>query len=98
MINELDDQRMNLVIHVNRTLWLTGTSNGPVRVRTRSERVLKILWAPDQEPDQWSGSSSALNLGPDHGPVQQGSGSNHGSEPNLTIPNQHLGNEPEPIS
>ena len=88
MINELDDQQMNLVIHVNRTLWLTGASNGPVRVRTRSERVLKILWAPDREPDRWSGSSSALNLGPDHGPVQQGSGSNHGSELNLTIPKE----------
>ena len=86
MINELNDQQMNLVIHVNRTLWLMGASNGLVWVRTRSEWVLKILWALDREPDQWSGSSSALNLGPVHGPVQLGSGSNHGFELNLTIP------------
>ena len=63
-----------------------GASSGPVWVRTRSERVLKILLAPDREPDHRSGSSSALNLGPNHGQVQLGSGSNHGSELNLTIP------------
>ena len=81
--------------------WLTGASNGPVRVRTRSERVLKILLAPDREPDHRSGSSPAPNLGPDHGQVRLGSGSNHGSELNLTIPsvanvvgrNYHVSND-----
>jgi hypothetical protein len=43
--------------------------------------------APDLEPDRWSGSSPGLNLGPDHGQVRLGSGSNQGSELNLTIPN-----------
>ena len=33
-----------------------------------------------------SGSPPALNLGPDHGQVRQGSGSNQGSEQNLTTP------------
>jgi hypothetical protein len=42
--------------------------------------------APDLEPDHRSGSSPAPNLGPDHGQVRHGSGSNHGSELNLTIP------------
>jgi hypothetical protein len=43
--------------------------------------------APDLKPDHRSGSSLSLNLGPDHGQVRLGSGSNHGSELNLTIPN-----------
>jgi hypothetical protein len=66
--------------------WLTGAPSGPVRVRTRSERVLKTLLTPDLEPDHWSGPSPAPNLGPNRGQVLLGSGSNHGSEPNLTIP------------
>ena len=66
--------------------WLTGASTGPVRVRTRSEQVLQIMLTPNLEPDQRSGSPPALNLGPDHGQVRQGSGSNQGSEPNLSTP------------
>ena len=66
--------------------WLTGALSSPVWVWTCSEQVLKILLAPDQEPDWWSSSSSALNLGLDHGPVQLGSGLNHGFKLNLTIP------------
>ena len=66
--------------------WLTGASNGPVRVRTRSERVLQIMSTPNLEPDRRSGSPPVLNLEPDHGQVRQGSGSNQGSEPNLTTP------------
>jgi len=42
--------------------------------------------ALDLEPDHQSSSSLSLNLGPDHGQVRLGSGSNHGSELNLTIP------------
>jgi Protein tyrosine and serine/threonine kinase len=44
------------------------------------------LSTPDLEPDHRSGPSPAPNLGPNHGQVLLGSGSNHGSEPNLTIP------------
>jgi hypothetical protein len=44
------------------------------------------LLAPDRKPDHWSGSPPGPNLELDHGQVRLGSGSNHGSEPNLTIP------------
>jgi hypothetical protein len=39
------------------------------------------------EPDFRSGSRLALNLDPNHGSVLIGSGSNHGSEPDLSITN-----------
>ena len=42
--------------------------------------------APNREPDHRSGSSTGPNPEPDHGQVRLGSGSNQGSEPNLTIP------------
>ena len=46
----------------------------------------KTLGPLNQEPDHRSGSSQAPNLGPDHGQVQLGSGSNQGSELNLSNP------------
>ena len=46
----------------------------------------KTLGPLNREPDRWSGSPKGMNLGPNHGQVQLGSGSNQGSEPNLTIP------------
>jgi hypothetical protein len=63
-----------------------GAPNGLVQVRTRSERVLKIMSTLNLELDHRSDSSPAPNLGLDHGQVLQGSGSNHSSKLNLTIP------------
>jgi hypothetical protein len=51
----------------------------------------KILSSLNLEPDRRSGSFPAPNLGPDHGQVREGSGSNHGSEPNLTNPRAAVG-------
>jgi hypothetical protein len=65
--------------------WLTGASFGSGFGPVQNPFGHNPL-APDLEPDHRSGSSLSLNLGPDHGQVRLGSGSNHGSELNLTIP------------
>jgi hypothetical protein len=65
---------------------MVGACSGPIR----SEPVLngfgKFPPSLNLEPDRRSGSIKAPNLGPDHGPVRPSSGSNQGSEPNLSIP------------
>jgi hypothetical protein len=67
-----------------------GACSGPVWVRTRLEQVLKMLATLNLELDHRSGSSQGTNLEPNYGQVWLGSGSNQGSEPNLTIPNATL--------
>jgi hypothetical protein len=65
---------------------LTGTCFGPVRSE-RGPNVFENFPAPlNLELDHRSGSAQAPNFELNHGPVRVGSGSNHGSEPNLTIP------------
>jgi hypothetical protein len=76
--------------------WLTGASFGSGFGPVQNPFGHNPL-ALDLEPDHRSGSSLSLNLGPDHGQVRLGSGSNHGSELNLTIPTAHQVHAPELI-
>ncbi len=75
---------------------LTWSGRALVSVWFRSRPVLngfsKLLVTLDREPDRRSGSPQGMNLRPDHGQVQTRpwSGSDHGSELNLTIP-KHAG-------
>jgi hypothetical protein len=71
--------------HVNRPRTM-GACSGLVR----SEPVLNRFYITpgplNREPNHWSGSQIMVNLGLNHSSVRLGSGSNQGSEPNLTIP------------
>jgi hypothetical protein len=73
--------------HVNQNGGLNiGACLGLVQSKCIQNAFKKTLGPLDQEPDQWSGSPQGMNLGLNHGQVWLGSGSNQGSEPNLTIP------------
>jgi len=63
-----------------------GACSCPVRSEPVQNQFRKFMAPPNLELDHRSGFSPGMNLGPVHGPVQLGSGSNHGSELNLTIP------------
>ena len=71
------------------TIWPdTGTSAclGPVRSEPVRNGFSNMMTPLNLEPDRRSGSAQGMNLEPNHGPVRLGSGSDHGSEPNLTTP------------
>ena len=73
------------------TIWPdTGTSAclGPVRSEPVRNGFSNMMTPLNLEPDRRSGSAQGMNLEPNHGPVRLGSGSDHGSEPNLTTPIQ----------
>jgi hypothetical protein len=63
-----------------------GACSGPVRSECIQNAFKKTPGPLDREPDHRSGSPQGINLGLNHGQVRLGSGSNQGSEPNLTIP------------
>jgi hypothetical protein len=62
---------------------------GSVRVKPGSDRFRPIVHPLNLDPDLRFGSGNSLNLGPNLGPVQAGSGSNHGSEPDSGITTHH---------
>ena len=71
------------------TIWPdTGTSAclGPVWSEPVRNGFSNMMTPPNLEPDRRSGSAQGTNLELNHGPVRLGSGSDHGSEPNLTTP------------
>ena len=90
--------------HVNEdnTARTMGACSGPVRSEPVQNPFNKNPGPPNREPDHRSGSSQTLNLGPNHGQVRLGSGSNHGSELNLSISNTEalvkIGNFNEGVS
>jgi len=51
----------------------------------RARNHMLILRFQHAEPDHRSSSAYTPNVEPDHGPVQEKSGSNRGSEPNFRI-------------
>ena len=69
----------------NYTARTMGACPGPVRSKLVQNPFNKNPGPPNREPDHRSGSSQIPNLGLNHGQVRLGSGSNHGSEPNLSI-------------
>ena len=62
-----------------------GTCSGLVQSEPIQNPFNKNPGPLNREPDHRSGSSQILNLELNHGQVRLGSGSNHGSEPNLSI-------------
>src|SRR5271168_3500737 len=58
---------------------------GSVRVKPGSDRFRPIVHPLNLDPDLRFGSGNSLNLGLNLGPVQAGSGSNRGSEPDRGI-------------
>ncbi len=69
---------------VSKKAWNWVLTLGWFGVQTSSECHNPL--APNFELDHQSGSSLGMNLGLDHSQVWPGSGSNQGSEPNLTTP------------
>ena len=63
-----------------------GAYSGPVRSEPVQNPFDKNPGPLNRGPDHRSGSFQSMNLGPNHGQVQLGSGSNQGSEPNRTNP------------
>src|SRR6202522_3966487 len=58
---------------------------GSVRVKPGSDRFRPIVHPLNLDPDLRFSSGNSLNLGLNLGPVQAGSGSNRGSEPDRGI-------------
>src|ERR1700678_3015610 len=58
---------------------------GLVWVKPGSDRFRPIVHPLNLDPDPRFGSGNSLNLGPNLGPVQAGSGSNRSSEPDRGI-------------
>ena len=71
-------------LHTNYYL-LSAAQRGSVRVEPGSDRFRPIVHPLNLDPDLRFGSGNSLNLGPNLGPVQAGSGSNRGSESNHGI-------------
>jgi hypothetical protein len=67
-----------------------GACPGPVWFEPVQNPFNKTPGPLNREPDHQSGSSQGTNIEPNHSQVRLGSGSNQGSEPNLTIPNLHF--------
>src|ERR1700678_738004 len=93
--------RYGTVTHINHpyTRICTVTVNSPspkkkeglVRVKPGSDRFRPIVHPLNLDLDLRFGSGNSLNLGPNLGPVQAGSGSNRGSEPDRGITSYHSG-------
>src|ERR1700678_850224 len=62
---------------------------GSVWVKPGSDRFRPIVHPLNLDPDLRFGSGNFLNLGPNLGPVQAGSGLNRGSEPDHGITKAH---------
>src|ERR1700678_2944245 len=70
---------------VNSPTSASPKKKGSVRVKPGSDRFRSIVHPLNLDPDLRFGSGNSLNLGPNLGPVQAGSGSNRGSEPDRGI-------------